>query len=262
MTLLLGVAAGLAIGTLLGLLGAGGSILAVPVLAHLFGQDAHTATTGSLVVVAVAAAIGAAAARRQGTVLLARGLAFGTVATAGSFVGSSLAHRLPEEQLTWAFSGLLVVVALALLAGPRGGEPSGDWAEPILTLSPRLGCACPRALKIPVTATGVGTVTGLFGVGAGFLAAPALVLALGVPAAIAVGTSLVAIAVTSTGALAVRLALGFEVAWLPVLLLTAAAALSAPVAARQAARVPRRLLVPGFAGILLAIAGAGAWSTT
>ncbi len=259
MTLALGVAAGLAIGALLGLLGAGGSILAVPVLMHLFGQDPHTATTGSLLVVAVGAAVGAVSAHRHGTVLVARGVGFGIVAIGGSLLGAQLADALPAAGLAAGFAVLLVTVAATLTISNRASEPTADWAEPILTISPRPMCACPRVLKVAIIATAVGVVTGLFGVGAGFLVTPALVLALGLPAATAVGTSLVAIAVASSGALVGRLSLGFDIDWVPVLLLGGAAALTAPLAARWATRVPRTLLVRGFAALLVTTAVATAW---
>ncbi len=76
--------------------------------------------------------------------------------------------------------------------------------DPIITFSPTFACQCPRALKVLVTATGVGLLTGFLGVGGGFLVVPALLLALALPMEYAAGTSLVVITITSLAALAVR----------------------------------------------------------
>ena len=108
--LLLAVVAGALIGLSLGALGGGGSILAVPVLLAL-GQSPAQATTGSLVVVGVTSLAGAVTARRAGSVLLARGIAFGTVAIGGAVAGAHLSSAVPEPVLLAAFSALMLVVA-------------------------------------------------------------------------------------------------------------------------------------------------------
>ena len=85
--------------------------------------------------------------------------------------------------------------------------------DPIITFSPTFACQCPRALKVLVTATAVGLLTGFLGVGGGFLVVPALVLALALPMEYAAGTSLVVITVTSASALAVRAGVGAQPDW-------------------------------------------------
>lgn len=254
----LGVAllAGAVIGLVLGTLGAGGSILAVPVLVHLFGADAHAATTGSLLVVAASAAIAAFAARRQRPIRFSRGVLFGLIAAIGSVGGSFLAQGLDDDLLLAGVSVLMVAVAVNML---RRGEPTpgvGVLDEPIITFSPTFHCACPRAAKILLTATALGLLTGLFGVGGGFLVVPALVLALGLSIDEAIGTSLVVIAVTSSAALATRASLGIDVDWAPVAILTLSAAVVAALAARHTADLPRRPLTLTFASALIALATA------
>src|SRR5207342_423450 len=91
---------------------------------------------------------------------------------------------------------------------------------PIIAFSPDFACQCPRALKVLVTATVVGLLTGFLGVGGGFLVVPALVLALGLPMDLAAGTSLVVITLTSAAALAVRAGTGVHPDWGLVALLT------------------------------------------
>ena len=92
--------------------------------------------------------------------------------------------------------------------------------DPIISFSPTFACQCPRALKVLVTATVVGLLTGFLGVGGGFLVVPALVLALGLPMEFAAGTSLVVITITSAAALAVRAGTGVHPDWGLVALLT------------------------------------------
>ena len=113
-----------------------------------------------------------------------------------------------------------------------GARPTLD--DPIITFSPTFACNCPRALKVLITATAVGLLTGFLGVGGGFLVVPALLLALALPMQYAAGTSLVVITITSAAALAVRAGVGASPDWGVVLALTAASALAAVLGARLA----------------------------
>ena len=128
---------------------------------------------------------------------------------------------------------------MARSSGPADGQERAARArldDPILTFSPTFACQCPRALKVLVTATVVGLLTGFLGVGGGFLVVPALLLALSLPARYAVGTSLVVITLTSAAALVVRAGVGVAPEWGVVLPLTAAAALGGLCGARLADR--------------------------
>jgi len=266
-TLIVAVVAGLLIGLSLGALGGGGSVLAVPVLVYALGQSASQATTGSLVVVGATSLVGAVTARRAGNVLLGRGVAFGAAAIGGAAVGARLSTLVPEPVLLAAFAGLLVLVAGVMTvrqvsarrsAGTAGGRrPRLD--DPIVSFRPRFACQCPRALKVLVTATAVGLLTGFLGVGGGFLVVPALVLALGLPMEFAAGTSLVVITVTSTAALAVRAGTGTHPAWALVALLTVAAVVGGYTGARLTARVDTSRLQTAFTALLLLVAGYTAW---
>jgi len=261
MTVALAVVAGVLIGLSLGALGGGGSILAVPVLVYLLGQDAAQATTGSLVVVGVTAVIGAVTAHRSGNVRLGQGLVFGVVATGGAVLGAAMSTRVSGDVLLAAFAALMLVVGAMLVVkqvrGRRGrptesGVPPTD--DPIITFSPTFACHCPRALKVLVTATVVGALTGFLGVGGGFVVVPALVLALGLQMRHAVGTSLVVIAVTSAVALAVRAGADVRPDWGAVLTLTVASALAAVVGARLAARIDTGKLQAAFTVLVLVVA--------
>ncbi len=262
MTLLLAVAAGVLIGLSLGALGGGGSILAVPVLVYILDQSASQATTGSLVVVGVTSLIGAVAAHRAGNVLLGRGLVFGLVAIGGAVLGAEASTRVSEDVLLGAFAALMLLVG-GLLArrqlrhgregGPRhAARPTLD--DPIITFSPTFACQCPRALKVLITATVVGALTGFLGVGGGFLVVPALLLALALPMEYAAGTSLVVITITSAAALVVRAGSGAPPDWTSVAVLTATSAAAAVAGARLADRVETNRLQAAFAGLVLGVA--------
>ena len=263
--LAIAVAAGLLIGLSLGALGGGGSVLAVPVLYGL-GQSAAQATTGSLVVVGVTALVGAVTAYRSGNVLLTRGLAFGIVAIGGAAAGAKASALVPQPVLLASFATLLVVVAGVMTArqirsrrvqpGAYTGSQAGD---PIISFSPSFACHCPRALKVLVTATVVGLLTGFLGVGGGFLVVPALVLALGLPMGYAAGTSLVVITITSASALAVRVGAGTHPSWGLVAVLTGAAVLGGWAGARLTARTDTTKLQAAFTVLLLLVASYTAW---
>lgn len=261
--LLLAVLAGGLIGLSLGALGGGGSILAVPVLLAL-GQTATQATTGSLVVVGVTSLAGAVTARRAGNVLLGRGVAFGAVAVGGAVAGARTSAAVPEPVLLAAFAGLMLVVAglmtVRQLRSRRTGGSRTSHADrprlddPIITFSPTFMCQCPRALKVVVTATAVGLLTGFLGVGGGFLVVPALTLALALPMGCAAGTSLVVITITSAAALATRAGTGIAPDWGLVAALTVTAVAGSVAGARIAARSDTTRLSAAFTGLVLLVA--------
>jgi uncharacterized protein len=257
-------AAGVLIGLSLGALGGGGSILAVPVLVYLLSQSPSQATTGSLVVVGVASLIGAVTAYRAGMVMLGRGVAFGLVAVGGAVVGARASAHVAEPVLLAAFAALMLVVGAVMavrqirvrradVATDR--SPSLRVDDPIITLNPTFACQCPRALKVLLTATAVGLLTGFLGVGGGFLVVPALLLALALPMEYAVGTSLVVITITSAVALAVRAGSGIQPDWGLVGLLTFASALGGLLGGRLALRTDTRRLSGAFTVLVLAVAG-------
>ena len=191
---LLALPFGIAIGVLLGLVGGGGSILAVPVLVYVLGQPVHAATTESLLVVGAAALVGAADHARVGNVRIKTALAFGLAGSAGAIGGSALNQLVGGTIILLGFAALLLLAAWAMQ------RRRGFTAEPTRR---------PQA-QLRATATGLltGLLTGLFGVGGGFVIVPALVLLLGLPITLAVGTSLAIIALTSASALAAHLASG------------------------------------------------------
>ena len=235
---LLALPFGLAIGLLLGLVGGGGSILAVPVLVYVLGQPVKDATTESLLVVGSAALVGAADHARIGRVAIRTGLAFGAAGAAGAVAGTALNRLAGGRAILLAFAALLLVAAFAMLR--RGPESPGPAGRPSFVLVAPAGF-------------GVGVLTGFFGVGGGFVIVPALVLLLGLPLTLAVGTSLLVIAVTSGAALAAHLATG-GIDWVIASTFTAAAIAGALAGRRLGAIISPQRLGRLFALLLVAIA--------
>jgi len=251
---------GFLIGVSLGALGGGGSILAVPVLVFVAGQDPSAATTTSLVVVGVASLIGAYGHWRAGRVRVAQALVFGLVGIGGSLAGSALNRRLDGDILLLAFAGLILVAAWRIVAGcpscTRSGEanaiqdsPAGEGTVQTRTRT----ITADRLVKIVAAGTVVGFLTGLFGVGGGFVIVPALALVLGFPMAVAVGSSLLVIAVNTAVALAVRAGAG-TIEWGTTLVFTVAATAGVATGERVADRLKPESMQRAFAVLLVAVA--------
>src|ERR1035437_5072032 len=140
--LALGLPIGLLIGVSLGALGGGGSILTVPALVYLLGQDPRAATTGSLLIVGVTALAGMAAHHRAGRVRVVQGGVFGVLGIAGAYVGARLSATVAPAVLLAAFSVLMLVVAAMMVVRrraelrgvTRGMAEAGSWDGPVLQL--------------------------------------------------------------------------------------------------------------------------------
>lgn len=190
----LGVALGLVVGLSLGLLGGGGSILAVPIFVYVLGYGAKEAIAMSLAVVGITSLTGAIGHWRIGNVRLRVALIFGAVAMFGTYLGARLAVLFSGAAQLVLFALVMIAAAYFMLRGGVLGARSGA-GDP-----DRTGPAQPRVGLIAVEALAVGVLTGLVGVGGGFLIVPALVLLAGLPMKQAVGTSLLIIAMnTSAG---------------------------------------------------------------
>lgn len=183
----LAVASGSLVGLSLGLVGGGGSILAVPLLVYVVGvSNPHVAIGTSAVAVAANAAANLFNHHRAGNVIWRSALVFAAAGVAGAAFGATLGRMVDGQKLLAAFAVLMMVVAALMLrqrAGTRGDAPAFDpQAVPQLVL---IGLA-------------TGALSGFFGIGGGFLIVPGLMLATGMPILYAIGSSLVA--VTAFGA--------------------------------------------------------------
>ncbi|MFJ2932542.1 sulfite exporter TauE/SafE family protein [Streptomyces sp. NPDC087219] len=243
------VAASLLIGVSLGVLGGGGSILTVPILVYLAGQDTKEAIAGSLFVVgatSLAALVPHARARR---VRWRTGLLFGAFSMAGAYGGGRLAEYVPGTVLLGGFALMMLATAVAMLRGPRHGRepnrPEPDRPERTRTEQARPEQGGPALAGLAAKGLAVGAVTGLVGSGGGFLVVPALAILGGLPMGFAVGTSLLVIAMNSFAGLAGHLT-GAAIDWGLVLTVTAAAVIGGTAGARLAGRVPQDTLRSAF----------------
>ncbi|MFG2889803.1 sulfite exporter TauE/SafE family protein [Streptomyces sp. NPDC048248] len=250
---------GLLIGLLLGALGGGGSILAVPALVYVAGQSPHSATAGALVVVAVGAVTGLACHAAAGRVRWATGAAFGTLGTAGTYLGSRWSAAVQPAVLMAAFAGLMCAVAVALLLRglrERRAAQAARGGVVQAPLPPLTGGAVSlrsRPVRVTATASAVGLLTGFFGVGGGFVVVPALTLVLGMEMPLAVGTSLLVIVVNSATALATRAGSGV-LDWPLLAGVAACTAIGSYAGNRLAARLPSQVLSTAFASLVAVLA--------
>jgi uncharacterized membrane protein YfcA len=171
------------VGVALGLLGSGGSILTVPILVHGLGRPLEIAVTESLWIVALIAGTGAVGAIRSGSFSLSTALIAAPTGILGAVLGAGIGARLSPELRE---SILMVVVIGAAVAMLKGKQEQGTQPFTI------------RPVHLGFAAAAVGILTGIVGVGGGFLIVPALVIFGGLRFEIAAGTSLALIAVQST----------------------------------------------------------------
>jgi hypothetical protein len=164
------------VGLVLGMLGAGGSILTVPIFIFIGRIDPRSATVASLVVVGVTSAIAAVQHYRAGRARPKVALLFALAGAPGAIAGAWLSRQLSPRQTTLIFAGVMVVSALGMLFRRERDVPRERSV---------IGMAAVGLL--------VGVITGVVGAGGGFLIVPGLVLFAGVPMTHAVGTSLITI---------------------------------------------------------------------
>jgi uncharacterized membrane protein YfcA len=245
---LLALPFGLAIGLSLGLVGGGGSILAVPVLVYVLGEPVKAATTESLLIVGATALLGALDHAGAGRVRWRVALAFGTAGAVGSLGGTELNRAVGSRSLLLAFAALLLVAATAMVRGR--GEPRRVEIEPR---------GADLWLRVVPIGLATGVLTGFFGVGGGFVVVPALAILLGLPLRTAVGTSLAVISITSAAALAAHLAVARSpegrIDWTVAGAFTGAAVAGALAGSRAGRRVPVHRLAHGFAALVVVVAG-------
>ena len=247
---------GLLIGLTLGALGGGGSILTVPALVYVVGQDPKAATTSSLFIVGMSALVGAISHARSGRVRWRVGVAFGVTGVAASFAGTALNRLVTPDLLLLGFAGLVLVAAAGMFAKSRRPEPVPAGGVPVASANEPHRPAPGRilvAVKVLGAGLVVGFLTGFFGVGGGFVIVPALTLLLGFAMPEAVATSLVVIALNSVTALLAR-AGSTHFDWAVILPFTATAIVGSLAGKRVADRVRGDTLTRAFAVLLVLVA--------
>lgn len=250
MTLGTGIAAlgsGLAIGLILGLVGGGGSILAVPLLVHAVGvQSPHMAIGTAAAAVAANALAGLASHVRAGNVRWPCGLVFAAAGIAGAALGAEAGKAFDGERLLFLFGLLMIGVGASMLRKRKRD------------VDPNVRLTRENARHMVPRLTGAGLVVGLlagfFGIGGGFLIVPALIFAAGLPIQLAIGTSLIVVAALGATT-AASYAISGLVDWpmLGLLILGGAAGSVLGMKAGNWLLGRKRVLELGFAGLVILV---------
>jgi uncharacterized membrane protein YfcA len=227
---------GAAIGGALGLTGTGGSILAVPTLVYLVGQDVHTAIGTSLAVVGGIAAEGALEQRK--TVEWKAGMLLGACGILGTTPGSLLSAYVSSTVLMLLFSALTIAASISMLRSSQRADSSQNKPAPLWA--------------ILIAGICIGFLTGFLGVGVGFLIVPTMVFAFACTMQVAIATSLLVIAFNSFVGLATRFATA-SIDWTIVGAFLAGGIAGNTAAAMLVGRLDQRRLKRIFAVFILAV---------
>jgi uncharacterized membrane protein YfcA len=226
------------IGAVLGFIGAGGAMVSVPILLYFFNFSPAAATTAALAVVFLAAVAGLRPKFKSKDVLIKEALTIWLLGLITNIGFGLLTKSIPDSVILIGFSIVLLGAAYSMLVTPIKDSPERKmsvWALVTLSLL-------------------IGSLTGLFGIGGGFLAIPVLVLFFNTPQNKAAGTSLLIIALNCLTALAAKFAIWSEIEWGYPLLISVAAVLVAGFASKKAAKTPTVHLKRGFAFLLIGLA--------
>lgn len=256
----LGLVLALFVGGVLGLLGGGGSILALPIFLYVFLVPTKPAIAMSLAVVGMSSFVGFLTHWRQGTVHLRVAVPFGGFAMVGAFVTARVARHVPEG-VQLALFGIFALTASILMLRdslkPAASEtPQGSAARPNSGAAARGGGGAVDDARftpaLAIQAIGVGTLTALIGAGGGFVIVPALVLLAHLPIRTAVGSSLLIITMNSLSGFAGYIG-QVPIVWNLVGTFTGVAAIGALAGTRASRRVPQARIKQGFAVMILVL---------
>jgi uncharacterized membrane protein YfcA len=232
-----GLIAGGFIGAVLGFIGAGGAMLSVPILLYVFGFTPQAATTAAIAVVLTAAISGLLPKIKSKEVLFKEAVVIWALGLVTNLGFSLIAHRISDSVLTTGFSLVLFTAGTAMLIKPVAGT---EKKIPFIWLV--------------VMSLVIGSMTGLFGIGGGFLAVPVLVLFFNVPQGKAAGTSLAIIAINSITAFFGHYQSWADVTWTVPIAMSIAAVIVARFASIKSGQMNQVVLRKTFAGLLYSIA--------
>lgn len=237
MLIIEGLIAGALIGSVLGFIGAGGAMLSVPILIYGFDFSASHASTAALAVVLLAAASGLIPKFKSKDVLIKEALIISGLGLTTNVTTSLIAHNLSEKFILTGFSLVLLVAGSSMLIKPFASGPERKMPASALVLVSLV----------------IGSMTGLFGIGGGFLAIPVLVLFFRVPQNKAAGTSLLIITLNSIIAFLGHYKIWSEVSWSTPIAMAVSAVVIAQLASGKSAGVSPTILKRAFAVLLFTI---------
>jgi len=232
-----GLIAGGFIGAVLGFIGAGGAMLSVPILLYIFGFTPQAATTAAIAVVLTAAISGLLPKIKSKEVLFKEAAVIWALGLVTNLGFSLIAHSISNSVLTTGFSIVLLTAGTAMLIKPVAGT---EKKIPFIWLV--------------VMSLVIGSMTGLFGIGGGFLAVPVLVLFFNIPQGKAAGTSLAIIAINSITAFFGHYQSWSDVTWTVPIAMSIAAVIVARFASIKSGQMNQAVLRKTFAGLLYSIA--------
>lgn len=237
MLIIEGLIAGVLIGAVLGFIGAGGAMLSVPILIYGFDFSASHASTAALAVVLLAASSGVIPKFKSKDVLIKEAAVIWGIGLISNLSTSLIAHNLSDKFILTGFSIVLLVAGSSMLIKPFSSGPErkmSPWALVLVSLV-------------------IGSMTGLFGIGGGFLAIPVLVLFFQVPQNKAAGTSLLIIALNSITAFFGHYKIWSEVNWTAPIAMAVSAVVISQLASGKSAGISSKVLKRAFAVLLFSI---------
>lgn len=237
MLIIEGLIAGALIGSVLGFIGAGGAMLSVPILIYGFDYSASHASTAALAVVLLAATSGLVPKFKSKDVLIKEALIISGLGLITNLSTSLIAHQLSERFILTGFSLVLLVAGSSMLIKPFNSGPERKMSASVLIL----------------VSLAIGSMTGLFGIGGGFLAIPVLVLFFQVPQNKAAGTSLLIITLNSIIAFLGHYKIWLDVNWTVPIAMAISAVVISQLASGKSAGVSPIILKRAFAVLLFTI---------
>jgi len=238
MDIALALVAGSFVGSVLGFIGAGGAMLTVPILIYLFDFTPVHATTAALLVVFLAAAFGLLPKLKSGDVQVRIALSIWALGLVTNLGGAILAKHLSDTFIITGFALILTLAGASMLRAPIQNKE--EKKIPLIVL-----------IGISLV---IGSMTGIFGIGGGFLAIPVLVIFFHTPQVKAAGTSLFIIAINCLTSFFGRQSIWHEIDWKIPALIAIAAIIVSTIASNYASKVPGAILRKGFAFLLFGIA--------
>jgi len=229
--------AGCAIGAVLGFVGAGGAMLTVPILVYGFNYPPHQASVAAIAVVIVAAASGLYPRLKSNEVLIKEALIISGLGAFANISAAQIVKNISDEILITGFSAVIIFAGLTMLR-----KPVQAHEKPI---------PLPTLILLSLV---IGSLTGFFGIGGGFLAIPVLVLAFNTPQNKAAGTSLLIIVLNSVIALLAHQSAWADINWQVPVFMALSAVVIGNLAGKKSATTNPALLRKSFATLLFAIA--------